>query len=99
MVVPDMVGLPVQPLASIDLPDLGMSAVTVRPATNAFGIETSSCGSGTREVQPCVDQVKLAVPVAVCVAETVAFVVTAPALPSASPMNAEPAFVHEAPPE
>ena len=91
-------GLPVQENVR-SRPALGMSAVIVRPATKALLITTSSWGKGTREVQPCVDQVKLAVPVAVCVAETVAFVVTAPALPSASPMNADPAFVHEAAPE
>lgn len=79
------VGLPVQENVKLR-PARGMSIVTVRPATNAFGIDTSSCGKGTREVHPCVDQVKLAVPVAVCVADTVAFVVTAPAFPSASPM-------------
>ena len=80
------VGLPVHELPSTDLPSLGMSAVTVRPATKALLITTSSCGKGTREVQPCVDQVNEAVPVAVCVALTVAFVVTAPAFPRASPM-------------
>lgn len=80
-------------------PSLGMSAVIVRPATNAFEITTSSCGNGTRVVHPCVLQVNDAVPVAVCVTLAFAFVVTAPALPSASPMNADPAFVHEAAPE
>jgi len=92
-------GVPVVPVKSIDRPSLGISAVTVRPAMKALLITTSSCGNGTRLVHPCVDQVKLAVPVAVWVALTVAFVVTAPALPRASPMYALPAFVHDAPPE
>src|SRR3990167_9676038 len=92
-------GFPVAPVQLMLRPSRGMSAVTVRPATKALLITTSSCGNGTRVVHPCVDQVNEAVPVAVCVAETVAFVVTAPALPRQSPMKAEPAFVHEAPPE
>src|SRR3989338_3362829 len=79
-------GFPVHPVKSMLRPSLGMSAVTVCDALNALLITTSSCGKVTREVQPCVDQVNEAVPVAVCVADTVAFVVTAPALPSASPM-------------
>jgi len=95
----ETVGDPVQVLMSIDRPSLGISAVTTLPATKALFITTSSCGNGTRVVHPCVDQVKDAVPVAVCVAETVALVVTAPVLPSASPINADPAFVHDAPPE
>src|SRR3990167_5468845 len=93
----DQFGLPVQVNVSV-LPKRGMSIEIVCPATNAFGMLTSSCGKGTRDVHPCVDQVKDAVPVAVCVAETVALVVTAPVLPSASPINADPAFVHDAPP-
>src|SRR3989344_8847954 len=91
-------GVPVQENVR-SRPSRGMSAVTVRPAMKALLITTSSCGNGTRDVHPCVLQVKLAVPVAVCAADTVAFVVTAPAFPKASPMNAEPAFVQDAPPE
>src|SRR3990167_10697922 len=94
-----VVGAPVAADISTDRPARGMSCVIVCPATKALLITTSSCGNGTRLVHPCVDQVKEAVPVAVCVAETVALVVTAPALPSASPINADPAFVHDAPPE
>src|SRR3989338_2457538 len=98
-VLPFHVGAPVAPVRVIFLPIRGMSMVTVCPATKALLITTSSCGNGTREVHSCVDQVKEAVPVAVCDALTVAFVVTAPAFPKQSPMNAEPAFVHDAPPE
>ena len=97
--VRDNIGVPVVPVKSMLRPSLGMSAVTVLPAIKALLITTSSCGSGTRLVHPCVDQAKEAVPVAVCVADTVAFVVTAPALPKQSPMNALPALVQEAAPE
>jgi hypothetical protein len=43
-------------------PMIVMSLVIVRPATKALGMITSSCGSGTRVVQPCVLHVRLAVP-------------------------------------
>lgn len=58
-------GLPPHPLKSIDLPALGMSIVTVRPATNELLTTTSSWGNGTLLVHPCVDHVNDAVPVAV----------------------------------
>ena len=54
-------GVPVHPVQSIVRPSLGMSAVTTRPTgLKAFGIDTSSCGSGTREVHAVdVDHVAL----------------------------------------
>ena len=58
-------GVPVQPVKSMDLPSLGMSGLIVCEAENALGMFTLSCGNGTREVQPCVDQTKVEVPVAV----------------------------------
>jgi len=93
------IGLPELPVKSIDFPSLGMSAVIVCPAVKALGIDTSSCGSGTREVQPCVDQVNDDVPAAVWVAGVVRLVVMRVPLPAQSPTNAEPEFVHEGEPE
>lgn len=63
-------------------PIRGISCVTVRPAIKALEITTSSCGNGTRLVQPWVDQVKLAVPVDVWV---VGEVKVMPELPPQSP--------------
>ena len=67
----DNAGDQVVPVKSIFFPSLGISAVITLLATKALLITTSSCGNGTRLVQPCVDQVKEAVPVAVCVAAVV----------------------------
>src|SRR5262245_33713148 len=75
-------GLPVVPVQSIDLPNRGMSAVTVWFAENAALITTSSWHRGTRLVQAFVDQVPPDVPDHVCVAEGVKVM---PELPPQSP--------------